>query len=110
MSRSWEAIEIMAEAMRRGPRWPNSVDIPLPEGLNPCRACGEHCMGASAIDDDWLGRGRVIRIEALCNESLGDKWHPDGYSKDFFRTEFAPEAESVAEWNEMNPQDGGRCL
>jgi len=54
-------------------------------------------MSAEAIEDDWYGRGRVIRIWSMCDES-------DPYEKDDVRTEFAPETEAVVEWNNMQAE------
>lgn len=74
--------------------WEPLHDVPVPAGCVPCRLCGKRCMVAEMIEHDWEGRGRVIRIWSNCDES-------DDFEKDDIRTEFEPEAEAVAEWNEM---------
>ena len=51
-------------------------------------------MGAETVEPDWRGRGKVIRIFSGCDAV--------GVEKDDMRTEFGTEAESVAEWNELN--------
>jgi len=78
--------------------WSGMVECEMPDGCVPCRLCGGNCAGAEAIEEDWYGRGRVIRIWSECKES-------DSYEKDDIRTEFAPEKEAVAEWNEMQRKD-----
>lgn len=101
--------------------WEDPVDIVTPPGCNPCRFCKGHCMEAEALEHDWHGRGRVVRIWPTCDASakalpecrLGDATLVEGemrrtlpvvaFDMDEQRTEFAPEAEAVAEWNRMNP-------
>lgn len=48
-------------------------------------------MKAEAVED-WDGRGVVMRIYSMCDES-------DEYDKDDIRTEFLPASEAVREWN-----------
>ena len=80
--------------------WPPVTDCATPSGCVPCRLCGGVCMVAEAIlEGDWYSRGEVLRIMSYCDES-------DALEKDDIRTEFAPVAEAVREWNKMN--DGGR--
>jgi hypothetical protein len=65
-----------------------------PAGLKACRFCGSHCYSTDWVND-YRGRGKVIRISCGCSQL-------PGYEKDDFRTAcFAPEADAVAEWNEM---------
>ena len=63
-------------------------------GCVPCKVCGKRCMEAETVEPDWRGRGKVIRIFSGCDAV--------GVEKDDMRTEFGTEAESVAEWNELN--------
>lgn len=73
----------------------------VPEGCNPCRFCGGYCMEADVVEVDWDGRGRVIRINSLCDESGHEE-------KDDLRTEFEPPAEAVIAWNKMNTPIAGQ--
>ena len=50
-------------------------------------------METEQIEEDWYGRGKVIRITSMCDASNG--------SEDETRTEFAPVAEAVDKWNAM---------
>lgn len=75
--------------------WNPSYDAPNPPGLSPCKYCGKHCMETEQVIDGFNDRGKLIRINAMCDEvSLASN------EKDDERTEYAPEAEAVKEWNE----------
>lgn len=73
-----------------------------PDGLIPCKFCGILCAEAAWVND-IDGRGQVIRIGTSCRDSL-DLWNSGKVEKDDLRTEFSPESEAVAEWNEMMRQ------
>ena len=77
--------------------WENSVKAEVPEGCVPCRHCKEMCMEAEAIENDWYGRGKVIRIFSMCDVIMNID-----LSKDDFRTEFDTPENARYEWNEMN--------
>jgi hypothetical protein len=64
------------------------------EPIQPCHICGTLCLEFEEVEEDWFGRGRVVRIWAGCDEALD-------YEKDEIRTEFGPLRESIEVWNEM---------
>lgn len=75
--------------------WNPTEDAPNPPGLLPCHYCGEHCMETEQVEDGFEGRGKLIRINAMCAEvsEFADE-------KDDERTEFGTVEEAVREWNE----------
>ena len=70
--------------------------------LNPCKICDGTCMEMEGLKQDWYGRGEVVRIFSLCDDSL--------YYRDDVRTEFAPLEEAVEEWNDMNTPEAKKEL
>lgn len=102
----WDVVQMMASGMRGDVALEWQADMPCdnPPGIKPCRYCGGMCMSTESLERDWFGRGRVIRITAMCDEidramegSDGDEYM---FAKDACRTEYAPEADAVAAWNE----------
>jgi len=84
-----DQVLLMSEALK---------EVPVPNGLVNCYYCGKQCMYTEAVED-WGGRGEVIRIGSLCDES-------DSEEKDKTRTEFAPLEEAIKEWNSMQTEEG----
>jgi len=80
--------------------WEPELDIPRPDGLLPCKYCRGMCMEASKIENDWGGRGEVVRITALCDE-IEEQLRSDGHypERADMRTEFLPLNEAIAAWN-----------
>lgn len=75
----------------------NTWSVPVPPGLHKCRWCGGPPQYVEAAND-WDGRGVVVRIGCLCDESSSP-----GMEKDDSRTSgFDPMPEAIAEWNAMN--------
>lgn len=59
-------------------------------------------MVTEAIDVDMYGRGYVIRIFAMCDESEKADFPEDGIGwKDAFRTEFDTPKYVVEQWNNL---------
>lgn len=79
--------------------WPPTKLAEVPSGCVPCKVCGEMCMQAETVEPDWYGRGEVIRIFSMCDESFGD------FENDDVRTEFGLVEEAVTEWNRMNRKE-----
>lgn len=77
------------------PFWGELKDVETPSECIPCRLCGQKCMATEEVEDRD-GRGKVIRISSLCDQSL-DLW-----DKDDTRTEFNLPKDAVKEWNKMN--------
>ena len=102
-----KVVSKMAEIMRgESPgKFEKLLDAANPQGLIPCRHCGKMCMETELIKNDWFGRGEVIRITSMCDESAD--WEDGGDDDEWreTRTEFSPEAKAVAEWNEMNRKE-----
>ena len=73
--------------------WSTLIDVDVPSGCLPCMECGEMCMKAEGVED-WNGRGRVLRIFSMCDESFN-------LPNDLVRTEFDPPEEARAAWNKM---------
>lgn len=76
--------------------WKNPKFAALPDGCCVCKWCGKMCMEAEMLEDDWYGRGQVIRIFSMCDDAP--------WTKDESRTEFATENEAVQEWNDINSE------
>lgn len=114
-----KTVKKMAELLRDKPRveWENPVEAPVPAEAINCKHCGGRCMYCEQLQNDWFGRGVVCRIGSLCDEAF--KWEGSHLDNAFaqykggkeireIRTEFAPQAEAVKEWNAMNirkPED-----
>ncbi len=77
---------------------PKPEHAEIPEGCLSCVICGERCMEAETVEPDWNGRGKVIRIFSMCDESMEK-------DNDDVRTEFGTVAEAVIEWNKMNRKE-----
>lgn len=74
-------------------RFPPLQDADVPDGCDPCRLCGGYCMEAEGVED-WGGRGFVIRIFSMCDESVE-------MDKDDIRTEFSTPDDAVEAWNAL---------
>ncbi len=106
MAKRDKVIQRMADAYKGRPtKWEDATLCAVPAGCKPCRYCNGMCMEAEQIQKDWFGRGRVVRIYSMCDES-DIAFENDGFFwKDALRTEFGTEEEAVAEWNKMNMQE-----
>jgi hypothetical protein len=67
----------------------------------PCKFCNTNCMCIEE-EEDWDGKGTVIRIESGCDKAY-DLWWKEFWDKDEFRTVgFKLEVEAIKDWNELN--------
>lgn len=89
--------------------WPyDYIVVPIPEGCNPCRFCGKHCMEAETEVDKygnqppWIGQGNT-RMYTMCDEYYDKEEWGDIFWKDDIRTEYGSPEEVRDQWNEMNP-------